>query len=144
MRNRLTPLTGMGSAHFRSMLRDFTFGAGLFFHSAAVAFCQSPPVNDDFVNRTVLSGSSINFAGTLAGATLESGEPTASCGAPISGGSVWWTWTATESVPVVISISRDYSSFDSQNSWLEVCGGTDLTNLTEIDCNRFDGPAGRY
>jgi len=110
------------------MMRKFTLGAALLFYSAVVAFCQSPPLNDNFSNRTVLSGSSLSFTGTLASATLESGEPTTSCDAPVFGGSVWWSWTATESVPVVIAISRDYSSFDSQNSWLEVCGGTDLTN----------------
>jgi hypothetical protein len=126
------------------MMRKHTLGAALLFYSAVAAFCQSPPVNDNFANRTVLSGSSISFTGTLAGATLESEEPTTSCEAPVSGGSVWWTWTATKSIPVVIVIRRDYSSFDSQNSWLEVCEGTDLTNLTQIDCNRFDGPAGRY
>jgi hypothetical protein len=38
------------------------------------AFAQTP-ANDDFANRIVLSGSSISFGGSLAGATLESNEP---------------------------------------------------------------------
>src|SRR5689334_5741645 len=55
---------------------------------------QSPPPNDNFANRTLLAGSSLSVAGTLAGATLESAEINGSVppGAQTSGGSVWWTW----------------------------------------------------
>ena len=35
--------------------------------SATGALAQSPPINDDFINRTVLTGSSLAFSGTLAG-----------------------------------------------------------------------------
>src|SRR6266699_2457135 len=60
-----------------------------------------PPSNDNFADRTVLSGTSITFTGRLAGATAErigdwyepDGYPfTGSSGGP----SVWWEWTAPE------------------------------------------------
>src|SRR5438876_10543943 len=76
--------------------------------STAAAFGQSP-VNDNFTNRTAISGSTITVAGTLAGATIESPEADGSFpGGPLStGGSVWWTWTASESTTVLIAMLRD-------------------------------------
>ena len=124
--------------------RQFGFFASIMLASAAGALGQASPPNDSFANRTVITGSSLTFTGTLAGATLETGEPATSCSTSVSGGSVWWTWTASDSTPVTISIVRDYSSYNSFNTWLEVCSGTNLNALTEIDCNRFDGPPGRY
>jgi len=55
-------------------LKLFEFFAALALASATGAFAQTP-ANDDFANRTVLSGSSISFTGSLAGATLEPNEP---------------------------------------------------------------------
>ena len=52
----------------------FSFFAALALISANSAFAQSPPANDDFANRTVLTGSSITFTGTLVGATSEPAE----------------------------------------------------------------------
>src|SRR5438309_1647345 len=73
---------------------------------------QTPPPNDNFTNRTSLTGSLIDFSGTLAGATLEGtnearGGPTLTnqyqLNAPITE-SVWWTWTAPESTFVTLEI----------------------------------------
>src|SRR5262249_26451645 len=47
------------------------------------------PANDDFANRIVLSGASVQATGTVVNATVEPGEPN-------SAPSVWWTWTAPE------------------------------------------------
>lgn len=111
---------------------------------ARTAFAQSPPVNDNFTNRTVVSGSAITFAGTLAGATLENGEPTTACYAPVAGGSVWWSWAASQSAPVTIALTRDYGSDSSPTGFFEVFTGSSLASLIAMDCNRLDGPAGRY
>jgi hypothetical protein len=111
--------------------------------STICGLCQAPQ-NDNFADAIPLAGSSLIFKGTLAGATIESGEPLNSCSVPVTGGSVWWSWTAPVSAIVVIAILRDYSTFNGSNTWLEVCSGNNLGSLAEIDCNRFDGPIGRY
>src|SRR5262245_31925646 len=97
-------------------IRAITFCAGLTLASVVAALCQPPPANDNFADRTALSGSSLTFSGTLAGATLETGEPTNACSALVSGGSVWWTWTAAESTAVVLAIIGDYSGCGSCNT----------------------------
>src|SRR5438477_11453205 len=71
------------------------------------AFCSAcfaqAPVNDHFTNAIVLEGNSAIFSGSLTNATFEPGESTVGCGGrDFSGGSVWWSWTATNSTPVVI------------------------------------------
>lgn len=112
--------------------------------SATGALAQSPPINDDFINRTVLTGSSLAFSGTLAGATLESAEPNDPFGNPLNGGSVWWTWTAPASTTVVIAMQRDYSAGDYVQTYLSVYTGTNLSALTQMDEESFDRPPGRY
>src|SRR5208283_4578877 len=76
---------------------------------------QAPPPNDDFTNRTVLTGTNVRFSGTLAGATremfwddtLQAFVPEVT-GYPITSGNesetVWWTWTATEAGTVIIQV----------------------------------------
>src|ERR1044071_1237990 len=72
------------------------------FTAAIIPCCAAPPPNDTFTNRTILSGSSITFTGSLAealaGALL---EPYGYPFYPVREPSVWWSWTSTESVPVV-------------------------------------------
>jgi hypothetical protein len=64
---------------------------------------QAPPPNDNFSNRTVLTGSSFTFSGTLAGATVEAYEPTWEfLGYPNQ--SVWWTWTAPQTSLVTLEM----------------------------------------
>jgi hypothetical protein len=101
----------------------FGFLTALTLASEPCAFGQNPPPNDDFANRTVLTGSSITFTGTLVGATTESAETNLP-----SGRSVWWTWTAAESTAVVITIQPDGWA-NTTNAWLEVYGGTNLNAL---------------
>ncbi|BET69262.1 hypothetical protein ASA1KI_41800 [Opitutales bacterium ASA1] len=48
-----------------------------------------PPPNDHFGGRAVLSGTDIDFGGTLVGATRETGDPGVG-----RRETVWWTWTA--------------------------------------------------
>jgi hypothetical protein len=97
--------------------------------SAPCAFGQTPPPNDDFANRTVLTGSSITFTGTLVGATSEPAETTNNLIYFAWWPSVWWTWTAAESTTVVIAIQPDGWA-NNTNAWLAVYGGTNLNGLT--------------
>jgi hypothetical protein len=115
-------------------LRQFTFCTALMFSSAATAFAQSPPANDDFANRTVLTGSSITFTGTLVGATSEPAETNIrpSFFSWPFGRSVWWTWTAAESTTVVIAIQPDGWA-NTTNAELSVFGGTNLNSLSPVE-----------
>jgi hypothetical protein len=56
-------------------LSAILIGALLF--GEVLSFAQSPPLNDDFANRIVLTGSPVTFTGTLQNGTIQSGEPTA-------------------------------------------------------------------
>src|SRR5712671_7579726 len=94
------------------------------------AFCQLPPANDNYTNRTVLSGLSVSSTGNLANATLESTEPPHAGGAYLGGGSIWWTWTAPDSVPVVISLSSDWSASFNGEAMFEVFSGRYLGYLS--------------
>ena len=78
---------------FRGLFLVLMFATGL---SAAPR-----PINDDFANRTLLVGSSINFNGKSAGATTESKEVLASF---VGSRTTWWSWTATETAPVTIQV----------------------------------------
>ncbi len=113
--------------------------------SLAAAFGQ-PPANDDFANRTPLTGSSVTFTGTLVGATFEMVEGFFNFpgGGRNSGGSVWWTWTASETSIMMMTVQRDYSIVDSSNTVLYVYTGSDLNALTLVDNNSFDWPSARY
>jgi hypothetical protein len=104
---------------------------------------QSAPANDNFTNRTVVSGSLLTISGTLAGATLETAESSPPFNSS-SGGSVWYSWTAPASTRVVIESVRDYTNFSSSNTTFTAYTGTSIGALTAIDGNAFDWPAGRY
>src|SRR5262249_40224771 len=69
----------------------------------------SGPVNDNFANATVITGSSVSATGSNVGATKEPGEPPIAGNA--GGASVWWSWTAPASGSVTISTAG--SSFDT-------------------------------
>jgi hypothetical protein len=81
---------------------SFTLLASL---CCSIAFSQAPP-NDNFTNATVLYGSSAIFSGTLSNATVEPGESLDECYPAFhyTVGSLWWSWTATNSTAVVIDI----------------------------------------
>lgn len=77
--------------------RWLAVGMGLGWSLAALG----APVNDNFANRTVLSGATVVATGTNVGATREAGEPDLLDG--WGGQSVWWSWTAPESGWVTIT-----------------------------------------
>src|SRR5262245_18432997 len=97
------------------------------------AHAQTPPPNDNFAERTVLTGSSLTATGSLAGATFESVQtnstPPFSSG-PQTGGSVWWTWAAPQSSAVVIQVLLDYTIPIQGYTELAVYSGTNLNALT--------------
>src|SRR5436190_22675530 len=66
------------------------------------------PPNDNFVDRIVLSGNLIAFDGTLVGATREQAGDQGEVWPGTGGwyGTVWWSWTAGESVPVTLTVKR--------------------------------------
>jgi hypothetical protein len=107
--------------------RFFNFFAMLEFISATATFAQTP-ANDDFANRTVFTGSSTTFTGSLAGATVETNEPNRTYYGIGASGSVWWTWTAPASTTVVIW----FSSPQSATNRLAVYTGNTLGGLTLI------------
>lgn len=85
-------------------------------------------INDDFSDRTTLTGSRIHVTSSNVGASKEDGEP--NHGGNAGGRSVWWTWTAHATGPVIISTS--HSSFDTA---LAVYTGTNLGSLKLIGEN---------
>jgi hypothetical protein len=64
-------------------------------------------VNDNFANRTLLSGLALNGQGSNIGATAEVGEPAQSGIA----NSVWWSWTAPNDGTFTIDTKN--SNFDT-------------------------------
>jgi hypothetical protein len=104
---------------------------------------QSAPANDDFANSTLVSGSSLTITSALAGSTYEQAEFNSPFHTWV-GGSVWYTWTAPASTPVVIELVRDVTSFSSTNTMCSVYTGFNLNYLTLVDENSFDWPSGRY
>jgi hypothetical protein len=86
-----------------------------------------PPANDSFAGAPVLSGYSGATPGTLAGATLEEGEP--SHGGQAAG-STWYKWRPRVDGPV--SVDTRGSGGDTR---LDVYTGTDLAGLTLVGAN---------
>ena len=89
--------------------------------------------NDDFADRSELSGLSGHASASNVGATGESGEPNhAGVSAPLA--SLWWTWTAPGAGDV--SIDTHGSDFDTT---LAVYVGDGLESLAEVASNDDDG-----
>ncbi|MDJ0662712.1 MAG: Calx-beta domain-containing protein, partial [Crocosphaera sp.] len=90
---------------------------------------STAPINDNFANRSQLTGDNVTATGTNSGATAETGEPNhAAVSTPIN--SVWWRWTATANGEVILS--TDGSDFDTT---LGVYTGNSVSNLTTIASN---------
>lgn len=85
----------------------------------------TPPANDHFVNRLVLSSPLNTTVATNSHATKESGEPNHAGNR--GGASLWWRWTAGASGPV--TVTTDGSSFDTL---LAVYTGATLGSLARV------------
>ena len=112
--------------------------------AACISFGQAP-ANDNFTNAIALHGSYVVFTSATANTTFEPGESTTTCGYPYAScgkGSVWWSWTATNSSVVVI----DLASFTGQGCPGEVFveTGPNEVSLTEIACFSLDLFPNRY
>jgi hypothetical protein len=93
---------------------------------------SNSPANDNFSQRTVVSGGSVSATGSNANATAESGEPRITGERPAH--SVWWSWTAPSSGQVTISTKG--SNFDTL---LGVYTGTSVNKLKVVAQNDQDG-----
>ncbi len=82
--------------------------------------------NDNFANRTVITGFPAMVLGTNIGATSEPNEPTHGDGAAPTA-SVWWTWTAT--APGTVVLDTFGSDFDTT---LAVYTGSTPSGLTRV------------
>lgn len=90
---------------------------------ATVTMPAPAPANNNFSNRTTISGTSATVTGTNVSATQETGEPNH---AGKSGGkSVWWTWRAPSNGSVQIDTIG--SNFDTV---LGVYTGSRVSSLT--------------
>jgi hypothetical protein len=106
----------------------------------SVCFGQAPP-NDDFTNAIPLYGNSVTFTGTLDNATLEPGESECPCNHCFSGGSLWWSWTATNSTTVLLMPVEQHGASDAG---FVVHTGTNVSTLADLDCNVLDTRTNRY
>lgn len=89
----------------------------------------SEPANDDFAQRTVLTGFPVTATGFNRNATAEAGNDAAHASIP-SGQSVWWEWSSPTNGFVAISTAG--SSF---NTLLAIYTGDALDALTEVKAN---------
>jgi hypothetical protein len=100
----------------------------------------APPANDNFAQRIVLTGSSLDVGGTTVAATREPGEP--SHGTDSAARTVWYSWTAPASGTVALGTS-DAANTDLA---LGVYAGDVLWNLipvtTSFDSAEFYALAG--
>ncbi|HEY5912374.1 MAG TPA: hypothetical protein VJA21_17370 [Verrucomicrobiae bacterium] len=96
-----------------------------------VCLSQAQPTNDMFVNRTLISGTTIVVTGSNDGATVEPGEPDHALS--FGGASIWWTWTAPANCRAIISTAG--STF---NTLLGVYTGSSVSALTEVASNDDD------
>ena len=85
---------------------------------------SSAPVNDNFANATVISGSSGSTTGSNVGATSQSGEPLVTSYSSATK-TVWWKWTAPTSG--IVTIDTIGSSFDTQ---MGIYTGSSLSSLS--------------
>lgn len=92
----------------------------------------SAPVNDNFANATVLSGTNPGASGTLTDSTLESGEYSW-LGMGLEQGSVWYRWTAPSTGdlefvsltgPYYVDIQTGSSVNNTQGLWMSAFSGT--------------------
>ena len=87
------------------------------------------PINDNFANRSILTGNTVTATGSNIGATGETGEPDhADALTPLN--SVWWSWTATTNGTVIVNTLG--SDFDTT---LGVYTGSSVSSLTTIASN---------
>jgi len=110
---------------------------GMLIFGEEISFAQSAPLNDEFESRTVLTGSSVTFTGTLQNATFQTGEPPAESPSGSfsvwpygyygkkQNSSVWWSWAASISGPVTLEV-LNFSTDEFKLGAIDVWTGTSL------------------
>ncbi|HEU0246914.1 MAG TPA: PKD domain-containing protein [Gaiellaceae bacterium] len=91
-----------------------------------------PPGNDDFADATAIGSVPFSDSVDATAASIESGEPTPSCGYGQSAGTIWYAFTP--------SVSRSYSVTSTYTGlWPQVAvyTGSSLANLTDLGCRTF-------
>ncbi len=91
-----------------------------------------PPPNDDFASAKPVASIPFSDSVDTSAASVESGEPTPSCGYGQSAGTVWYAFTPAASGS--FSASVPYSGFWSQ---VAVYKGSGLGSLTQLGCRTF-------
>jgi PKD domain len=89
-----------------------------------------PPPNDDFANAATVGSLPYSDSADTSAATVESGEPSPSCGQ--SAGSVWYAFTPSRSGSY--SASASGNGFSTQ---VAAFTGGQLGSLSEIGCRAF-------
>jgi len=125
------------------MCAALTFYLGLLYSTVCSTCFGQAPSNDNFTNAIVLYGNSTIFSGTLSNATFEPGETPDGCNIyNFPGGSVWWSWTPTDSTPVIIDLLQ--TTAGANYAGLSVHTGQDVASLTDLDCVGLDNLVNRY
>lgn len=94
-------------------------------------FISVRPANDNFSNRTLLSGAKVVAEGNNTLASSELGEPNRAGGS--GGHSLWWSWTAVSNGPVTVMATGD--NYNAQ--LLAIYSGLTLSNLTLVASNYY-------
>lgn len=105
-------------------------GGDLHFNLQEVA----SPTNDDFINATIIPPA-LPFDDTVetAAATIETDEPTPTCGYYGLAGTVWYAFNPTTSNSVSVQTTATF------NKLIGVYSGNSLAGLTEVGCSAFYG-----
>jgi hypothetical protein len=89
---------------------------------AQAALAPAPP-NDNFEDRTFVEGADVLLTGTLAGGTIEPGEPALNFER-----SVWWSWQAPASGTVLVWVPERILYFGR----IHICTGTNLAEASSF------------
>ena len=88
------------------------------------------PANDNFADRVHIIGANSAVAGSVANASLESGEPTFP--GVSAGQTCWWTWQAPSNGILTLSVAGELLT-----PFVTAFGGDQLTNLTLLASNNY-------
>jgi PKD domain len=130
-----TPITFTAHAgttyYFQVGSFPFSSGGDLHLNLRAIP----APANDDFANATVVDSLPFSDSVDTTAATVESNEPTPSCGFGQSTGTVWFAFTPPQSGSYTASAPN--STFSTQ---VAAYTGSGLGSVSEIGCRAFGQP----
>jgi hypothetical protein len=95
------------------------------------------PGNDAFASRIQVEGAAPSWTAQNSGASAEAGEPDHAGCAPAA--SVWWTWTAPNSGPVLLCVNAGDNTALWARPRLAVYTGDSLPTLMLVADNRMGG-----